>query len=634
MTSRRIHRAFPRSPSASSPRPGAFEARAFAQPTVQRFTVVQPGVYQAAQQLSLPSQVLDTSRTTAPSQGRTQVTQKLSWENRTTQNPPLRVSERGQLAMESTAGQAKVFYATAAAAAANRERLIDIGSRITLKADANETVQVPRDPKNIDDNTVTLVQVEPERSPDFVNEDELMDTNECDSVSQRIVQGKEAVIGNTQEGFELAGSVSARRGDINHVAKAIHGTNEDEPLDTFAQKVQLSKARLPDLYSLTLPISEEVQKYFAEGFWRRDHLVPSPSILRALSLPGVPKSLWDQIYELHVDKTEEERPTAGLVLAHIKRALHFPGVSKYQKVRNDAQRNERLGVNEDAAPEVGESFSTMSQTSPMVVDANGVLSHDLDVSTMNDDALPGVYEELLALRGNAERLGTLAVSQYQRAQGVVPYQEHHAAVVAKDGDDTVTFENYNRTGEADTLKTDLWEKLLNDFDDFGNGVEQNIQEVKDNGDDAVSKLNAITRIRKQHLETMRQNFVEVQGLTDLKVESNLGEINHNDLWHFSMYGPASEGQSFHQVWSPAVANAITVRTTGEAGDFFKNRLATSIGDRATQLANTENGRLALLAGLLDPIREAETRIEASDAYRRALAALETRAVEQPEDKID
>ncbi|HEX3528210.1 MAG TPA: hypothetical protein VH988_14195 [Thermoanaerobaculia bacterium] len=631
MMNRRIHRACPERPGASPAQPNAFQARPFAQPAVQRFSVIQPNDYQTAAVHAgqmFPSQVLDQSRTTTPSDEATQVTQRLSWVNRYAANPPLKVSEHGQLAMESTTGQPKVFYGTAGAVAANRMRLIDIGSRITLKANSSETLQAPRNPENIDGNSVTLVQVEPEKSPDVDVDEELMDANECDSVSERIVRGKKAVIGNAQEGLELAGSVSARQGDINYIATAIHGTRAREPLSAFPQKIQQAKSVFPNVNDTRLPISQEVRDYFAEGFFRRSHLVPADQILKALSLPGIPQALWAQIYELHVGKTEEQRPLAPYVLNHIKKVLRIQRVQEYETVRNDARRNARLGVNEFAAPEVGESFSIIAQTSPSVVDESGVLSHDLSFSNLDAEEIAEIYEDLLIVQTNAQLLGTLADNQYAKAQGIVPYQEHHAAVVARDGDDTVTFENYNRSGEEDSLKTDLWEALLNEFEDFDAAVQQDIEQVRDDPErEPVTKLNNITRLRKQHLETMRQDFVAIEDDTSLKVESNLGE-NPNQLWHFNMYGPAHRQQSFHDVWSPAVANAITVRTTGTNEEFLTGRLVASIRARVEQVAERLSEQSSqsveeIVNGFLDPIRNAQTRIEASEAYRESLARLES-----------
>src|SRR6185369_11105424 len=512
------------------------------------------------------------------------------------------------------------------------KRLIDIGSRITLKAKGSETLQVPRDPEHIDGNSNTLVQVVPERSPGIGGDEPLMDANECDSVSQRIVNGKEVVIGNAQEGPVLAGSVSAQWGEINHIATAIRGTGATQQVTDFPQKMQQAEQSFPNVYSPNLPISQDVESYLAAGLFRRKHLVPRDQILRALSLPGIPREVWKQVYELHVGKTERQRPETIVVLNYVNKFLQLQRVRAYQTVRNDNQRNARLGVNEHAAPEVGESFSSLSQASPQAVGEDGVLSHDLDISTLSNGEIDAVYRGLLGVQANALRLGSLVGDQYARVRGVVPYREHHAAVVAKDGGDTITFENYNRSGEEDSLKMDLWDDLMEEFTGFDRNIKKELKDirgetlrVKANPEyDPVEKLRRITQLRKQHLEMMREKFLVVQEYTGLKVESNLGE-NNNELWHFNMYGPAHrtyldpEGtqkpQSFHETWSPSVANAITVRTTAKNDEFFTRSMIEKVKERvgaiafrAVQESGFTESRLAyeaLLKSLLDPIVEAK-----------------------------
>jgi hypothetical protein len=120
---------------------------------------------------------------------------------------------------------------------------------------------------------------------------------------------------------------------------------------------------------------------------------------------------------------------------------------------------------------------------------------------------------------------------------------------------------------------------------------------------------------------MREDFVQVQAGTDLKVESNLGE-NPNELWHFNMYGP--DEQSFHQVWSPAVANAVTVRTTGKADEQLKGRLIEQVELKAQSSVTDKLTYEELIKGLLEPIADAETRIAASAAYQIALQLLAER----------
>lgn len=151
----RLQRGFASRPGATE-KESAFANRPFAAPlsrtagpAVQRYTVVRPQDYQqAATQAArlFPSQKLDTSRTEQTVGPDRNITQKLSWVQQYTQNPPLKVSEHGHLALESSVGQPKVFYGAADQIEASRNRLIDVGSRVTLKANRSERLKVPRDP--------------------------------------------------------------------------------------------------------------------------------------------------------------------------------------------------------------------------------------------------------------------------------------------------------------------------------------------------------------------------------------------------------------------------------------------------------------------------------------------------------
>ncbi|MEM6377439.1 MAG: hypothetical protein AAF705_04445, partial [Bacteroidota bacterium] len=205
-----------------------------------------------------------------------------------------------------------------------------------------------------------------------------------------------------------------------------------------------------DLRDENRAISPEVQNYFAYGFFRRRHLVPDDRILRALSAPGVPRAVWKQVYELHVRKTEEQRPHHMDIIPHIEKILKMQDLQQYQQVIPNNHVQGQLGINAHASPEVGESFSTMGQGGPAVTDEDGAITHELDVANTTPQNLQAVLTAMLSLQSSALRLGTLSHQQYQIARGMVPYAEHHGAVVAKDGDDSVTFENYNRAVEADT----------------------------------------------------------------------------------------------------------------------------------------------------------------------------------------
>ena len=250
----------------------------------------------------------------------------------------------------------------------------------------------------------------------------------------------------------------------------------------------------------------------------------------------------------------------------------------YQSVLPDNHLQARLGVNAHAAPDVGESFSIMSQGGPTVTDEHGAGTHDLDVSGRSPQFLQETLKAMLKLQSVASQLGTLSGQQYEKAKGMVPFAEHHAAVVAKDGPDTVTFENYNRSAEANTVKDELWNRLFSEFDRFDKNIKQEVRDIrvaieqyrKDPMLDPHPKARQIMQQKNEHIRLLRETFLTVSAQTGLKIRTNIDDHN-NDLWHFQMYGPArstftdekgeTKQQSFHDTWKGSVPNAITVRTT-------------------------------------------------------------------------
>lgn len=334
---------------------------------------------------------------------------------------------------------------------------------------------------------------------------------------------------------------------------------------------------------------------------------------------------------------------------HIIKVIKVKGTLAYNEDRMNNKRNARLGINEHASPEVGEAFSTMGQASPMLTDEDGASTQELSFNSLPSNEIEAVLQQMLALSKSEDMLGAVAQGHYKRLKGLIPYAEHHASVVGKDGDDTVTFENYNRDVESDTLQADMWDSLFEEFDLFGHSMLKEIHDIREALEVAKSdqtmvpsdKFKAIFTQKKAHLKLLRESYLRVAQHVGLKVKTNLGEKDNN-LWHFNMYGPLrstyineageKKPQSFHEVWSPSIPNAITVRTTGLVNQGFKvqslGKLKTRIGQVAyhrAKLANFANqeGIVDHLFNLIvDPVLNAKTRIEAADMLQQAREELE------------
>lgn len=544
---------------------------------IQRYTILNPQDYQTqndGQKPLFPSNQLESGRETTRQGGIKSVVSKRNWKPRTKDNPPLKVSQKGLLALESTVGQPKVFYGEAGNIQNFRQRLINIRSRITLDKEPGAKVTTPKNPANPDGQTQDLIRVKPVKSPHVNPNEELMDASVCTFVSEKIVGGKHLVIGNKPGSEKVLGSV--KLSDGNKFGRVLNQLDENNTTEGFENQWQ------NDVNPYTFnngPISQEVHNYFKTGFLGI-RVRPSDRILRALSADGVPKALWKQVYEIYNQKSAENNDSIeDDVFSHIKGYLMTQDTIRYKKTKGNQELTSDLGINEHTAPEVGESYSSFALPSPGTIDQKGITGDGVDVTTLNHSETQKLIERFLALQTSSEKLGWLAKSQYQTAKGFVQFGDHHAAVVAKDGPDTVTFENYNRGVESDVFLDDVWEGWFTGSEEFRKDVNSEVrdmlrsireEEQNPNYDNYLRKLRSFKK-KKEALDKFQQDFVQITAKVRAKLETNIFD-EQNDLWHFNMYGPAGaqftdengniSGQSFHDVWSKSVPNTVTVRTTG------------------------------------------------------------------------
>ena len=555
---------------------------------VQRFTVITPADYAKADEHNtqmFPSQQLEQSVDHEPDTTSSSATQKethkVNWTTRYANAPALKVSETGKLAIESTVGQPKVFYGQSNLIAKAKQRLVDMGSRITLKAES-DSVTVPKTPHNISAETNSLVKVVPIKSPHIDASAPLMDQVTCDQVSSEIVGGKDVIIGHGKDQKNL-GEVADGNGKANTIAEAMTDMGAFDTTQDMVAKELHATNHQTDYTDTTRQVTQTITEYFANGMFRREHAVPKQNALKVLSIPGVPEPLLMQVYEYHVGLQDHQRPNSAYIEDLVKDYFKTKAIHEFNETRDNAALHQKLGTNEHAQPEVGESFSTMSLGGPQVIDEKGMLSHTLDTSDMPQSEYETLMTRMRANNTNILRLGKLVTTEYAKARGIVPFAEHHAAVVAKDGGDSVTFENYNRGVERRNLNNDKWQELterFNQLKDTSNATLQQLSVERDailnnDGTSPMMKRREALIKQERQLDVLRQNFVEINADTKIKIESNLGQ-NDREKWHFNMYGPAGQfffdengilqGQSFHEKWGGAhsVANAITLRTAASA----------------------------------------------------------------------
>jgi hypothetical protein len=600
---------------------------------IQRYTILKPGDYQTTddgQKPLFPSNQLESRRESSEEDGIQSVVSKRNWKPRTKDNPPLKVSEKGLLALESTVGQPKVFYGEPENIQASRQRLINIKSRITLAEEPGAKVTTPKNPTNPDGQTQDLIRVKPVPSPHVDPGAELMDASVCTFVSERIVGGKNLVIGNKVGSQKVLGSVNTAAG--NKFSRILNRMDESKTTKGFEDQWENDVS--PHILN-TGPISQEVLKYFKPGILGI-RVKPSDRILRALSIEGTPKELWKQVYEIYNKKEAEDNDLIeGDVFRHITGYLKTKDTIRYTKTKDNQQLTSNLGINEHTAPEVGESFSSFALPSPGTIDEKGITGDGVDLSKLDDLEIQQIIKEFLALQTSSEKLGWLVKSHYKKAKGLVQFGDHHAAVVAKDGPDTVTFENYNRGVESDVLLNELWDGWFTGNEEYYEDVNGEVREMlrsirqeeqNPSYDNHLRKLMSLKK-KKEALGKFQEDFVSLTAKVRAKIETSIFD-EQNDLWHFNMYGPANQTfedenqqtskQSFHDVWSKAVPNNLTVRTTGLMDDHMKDNLRKKVYHLVYQQIKQDN--FAYVLSFYNNLRDLwlqnidipKTRVEYSD----------------------
>lgn len=571
---------------------------------IQRYTVLNPQDYQTTddgQKPMFPSNQLESERETTRQGGLKSIVSKRNWIPRIHDNPPLKVSQKGLLALESTVGQPRVFYGEAGNIQDFRQRLINIRSRITLDKEPGATVTTPKNPANPDGQTRDLIRVKPVKSPHVNPNEELMDTSVCTHVSGKIVGGKHLVIGNKSGSEKVLGSVKVSDG--NKFGRVLNQLDENNTTEGFEDQWQNDVN--PYIFN-NGPISEEVHNYFKTEGFLGIRVRPSARILRALSLDGIPKALWKQVYKIYDQKNaENNKLIEGDVFSHITGFLKTQDTIRYKKTKGNQDLTSDLGINEHTAPEVGESFSSFALPSPGTIDHKGITGDGVDVINLDHSETKKLIKEFLSLQSSSEKLGWLAKSQYQKAKGLVQFGDHHAAVVAKDGPDTVTFENYNRGVESDVFLDEVWEGWFHGSEEFRKDVNsevrdmlRSIREEEQNPNyDNYARKNESFKKKKAALDRFQQDFIQITARVRAKIETNIFD-EQNDLWHFNMYGPAGaqftdengdvSGQSFHDVWSKSVPNTVTVRTTGLVDHHMTQSVREKLPALAFQLIKGNN----------------------------------------------
>jgi hypothetical protein len=219
-----------------------------------------------------------------------------------------------------------------------------------------------------------------------------------------------------------------------------------------------------------------------------------------------------------------------------------PGLKKKQA--------ENLGLNEFARPETGEGFVISS-------------AYPKDILDKRHGIPTGDYIKAIAELKNVDK-GKDVSQQFISTEAkslMDSWFVHYASVMARDGDDCVTLENYNRIPERDWAIRKIFNKLLLDFGEFREYV-TNTSEQLALMNDSEQAMELVNKLYDEVLAEKQQVSHNLRDALALAKTSFDTELKQNDgymksLLFFQMYGPGK--QSFHSAYEGSTFDPITTR---------------------------------------------------------------------------
>jgi hypothetical protein len=553
--------------------------------------------------------------------------------------PPLKIADDGSMAIEHTRAEPRVFFARPEVIAASRARLDDIESAVTLVPDDEAGgLVVPADPRLplSEANSQRLQAVAPRRRDKLA---ELLDfgddLHECSAVAANITAQEVASEGTAVfQGFgddkqytspltytgtydeaspgrvmefmahggrpdETSGNTEKRdkreKGNDVEPAAALAAHMHGAPRDKRIDGVDVEKAL------------DEMPPAFRVAYKEKQILTNAVRVLYFVP------AAWPEA-ELRLKKERKLDYTVASLMCERYRQL--PVLRDYAMATRDATMASRLGVNQFAMPDIGESFGTFSNQWRGVTSEQGKGALDLGSETKKsrkalDKQLGKNVSKPQELLDDSLKLSTKKLANFRKRV----WTWHFATVVARRGTDSVTLENYNRqTTGAQEIEA-RWEDLQQVYSKYAKHMK-----VPEESKPSV-KMPALREVLKK-----KQVAFEAAQFEYLRLFDDKGQ-----RWFFQMYGsPLKEGdrgldQSFHTAWTSAndFVNPLTLRVSAAANESFKFRIIEKLR-RAVEKRNDWKGNVVLerfFGRAAEAVMVAETRAQAAAIYRRALYQL-------------
>jgi hypothetical protein len=231
-------------------------------------------------------------------------------------------------------------------------------------------------------------------------------------------------------------------------------------------------------------------------------------------------------------------------------------------------RSAKLGINDFAVPEVGEGFVIRSMRTEAALDAIDALEDDpqeapVHTAESRQEMKEGYLAALEELDEAEAALDEGRSNVSARVQEMMrTWGEHYAGVVAKDGADVVTFENYNRRQEVDWEHERIFNNLFRDFEAFRTLVSNDVASLEKAPDPGtiqrlVKQALAGKNLKKKYRDAL--NEAQASFLRGLELNARAGTGN----FFFQMYGPGE--QSFHSAYKGTASNPMTLRIRESEG---------------------------------------------------------------------
>lgn len=220
------------------------------------------------------------------------------------------------------------------------------------------------------------------------------------------------------------------------------------------------------------------------------------------------------------------------------------------------QEAQKYGINEFALPEPGEAYMTTSMGSPE------------NRNLMQQGVPRGEYYDLLQELQNLDPMLDIAEQDMsEKAKTLIDsWSYHFATVVARDGADTMTLENYNRGVENENHIRDIFHELFIGFEEFREEVQNKLEGGQDVGGNiryGATHYHELVRWMATQLPVMKDNLTGnakialAEALESVNKGLNVSTGYQNKLLYFEMYGPGA--QSLHSKFKGTGYNPNTVR---------------------------------------------------------------------------